>query len=65
MPKISDSLARQLSNRFIMSDGRIQDREAMRDYADIATGSELDCTQLDLLTDWMWRRCHVNVTANG
>lgn len=29
----------------------------VRDRVDIATGSGLDCTQLDLMTDWVTHEC--------
>lgn len=32
------------------------DREAVRDEVDLSTGGELDCTQLDILSDMVFDR---------
>ena len=32
------------------------DWDALRDHVDLSTGSELDCFQLDMLTDAVWNR---------
>tara|TARA_R110000851_G_C12907750_1_gene548905 strand:+ start:595 stop:741 length:147 start_codon:yes stop_codon:yes gene_type:complete len=33
------------------------DWSTVRDQVDIATSSELDCWQLDMLTDWVVSKC--------
>lgn len=37
------------------------DWDAVRDYCDIQTGGDLDCFQLDMLTDCVARRLRVSI----
>lgn len=46
-PQISRSLARRIHPHIASLDW-----EVARDFIDQYTGNELDCTQLDMLTDW-------------
>jgi len=52
---ITKALAREIAQRKNLS----EDWEMLRDQVDTATFSELDCFQLDMLTDW------VRKEANG
>lgn len=63
MTKPIYATAKRLAPRFAIKDGRIQNWDAMRDYADLATGGDFDCVELDLVTDSMWRMLHLGAAA--
>lgn len=49
----ADSLARRWA-----SEGYHENYDALRDATDLATGGELDCTQLDILASMVLRRLY-------
>lgn len=51
--KITKKLAKEIASRLEPRD--TVDQTALRDIVDMKTGSELDCWQLDTLTEWVYR----------
>lgn len=51
--EITKALAAQLACSLIKDGADCLTWECMRDFVDERTGSELDCWQLDTLTDWV------------